>query len=1238
MNRLLIVAIAAIAVLLVGFAILNDGGDGDDTKSEPYNGPFTNDPASGEVSLLETNGGKATYVATPYPGSAFKGWYDADGNELSKMLAITIDQADVSNLIARFGGYTYNIVQYDWNLPILDDDGNEISTQKMTFSVAVSDSHYFKSLQSIDISRQSTKETPMPNHLLRDDSVVQAMVDHLAPLVSGMSDRDKAIVINAFVQDIITYKTDKEQYGKTEFWTTAYEATYSGYGDCEDTATMFVNIALRMGLDAGYVAFDRSGMGHMSAAVNIGGTGSFNIDGTPYTYVETAVDSAHVKLGTVPTGYTIDEGKWTKVTYSNGIYTAEDTVPINPTASKYGGTNVIYDAKYAESNIYGQEVSEYQSSNEIARTGDSVELSGDYGTEYGGKSPEIDGSTLTFYIGETYSHRLSALSKHHDSMELDLGLRLVSKDTDLVFTTVHNTYIEGTPDEKGQFTLTLENNTYIIVVKDAPVTYTVGLTFDANGGSGTAPSDLTNSEDFDSSPSGSYPFTLPGAGSLSKDGYSFIGWSTNKSATSTSYTEGKSYSVSYSSTKNPNIATLYAVWKKLNLPTSINVSNMTMGTSSGTQSAYVSFSPYNTTNKDVSATTNDSGIAEVTGGTGYVHVTPKGVGTATITVTCDAAPTVKTTFTVTVRQTETGTLSYMVNGQSWLTDSCSSYTGSFNYTITPSKPTSSGMVFTGWASSNGTIYQSGDSFTTTSKSSTLTARFQYQYTLSFADTGSSSISSIVRNSDSPSYEFTIPTTKPTKSGYEFDGWSRTQNGAINFAPGGTVSIRAGEYSNNTITLYGVWAVVYTYTLHFDTDGGSSVADLTKTSRERSVTFTSSDLASISTSKQGYLFNGWFKDGQLKVPPTGGTYTTASTSDTLKAGWLKIYVNGIHFDGRTSEITNWPEDMSSGDTNTSRSTTFVLPEDPRKEDYTFMGWSSDAYSGLKLHGESASVSDGDTITLTANWQLIHKTGIRYVLDNGEADWYNPHKGNDGSILCTVTSDTPQKQYMEFKGWKGQDDVKYSAGQTMLLQEDQTFVLTAQWEPIHITVTFVITQEPYKTQKVQTDMGHIINLPDQPERNWYMFTGWFIDKDCTERYDLSDYVLEPMTLYAGWVLTGKEYSDVPYAKMTILTKEPFQYCFDASMFSKDYYSVEWEFSDGSREADLTVTKTFEAGMYSVKLILTNNKGTVYEERFFGIDEAGSPTPYREPGDDNMLLYAAIGIVGAALAGFLIWRRGI
>ena len=185
MNRLLIVARAAAAVLLVGFAILNDGGDGEGSKAELYQGPFTNDPASGEVSLLETNGGKATYVATPYPGSAFKGWYDADGNELSKMLAITIDQADVSNLIARFGGYTYKIVQYDWNLPILDDDGNEISAQRMTFSVAVSDSHYFKSLQSIDISRQSTKETPMPNHLLRDDSVVQDMVDHLSHVRQG---------------------------------------------------------------------------------------------------------------------------------------------------------------------------------------------------------------------------------------------------------------------------------------------------------------------------------------------------------------------------------------------------------------------------------------------------------------------------------------------------------------------------------------------------------------------------------------------------------------------------------------------------------------------------------------------------------------------------------------------------------------------------------------------------------------------------------------------------------------------------------------------------------------------------------------------------------------------------------------------------------------------------------------------------------------------------------------------
>jgi len=80
--------------------------------------------------------------------------------------------------------------------------------------------------------------------------------------------------------------------------------------------------------------------------------------------------------------------------------------------------------------------------------------------------------------------------------------------------------------------------------------YAVGTTiytviFDANGGTGTAPTAQTEAA--------GYTITLPNGNGLSKIGSTFGGWNTNSSGTGTNYSAGSSYTV------NAN-TTLYAKW------------------------------------------------------------------------------------------------------------------------------------------------------------------------------------------------------------------------------------------------------------------------------------------------------------------------------------------------------------------------------------------------------------------------------------------------------------------------------------------------------------------------------------------------------------------------------------------------------------------------------------------------------------------------------------------------------
>lgn len=47
------------------------------------------------------------------------------------------------------------------------------------------------------------------------------------------------------------------------------------------------------------------------------------------------------------------------------------------------------------------------------------------------------------------------------------------------------------------------------------------------------------------------------------------------------------------------------------------------------------------------------------------------------------------------------------------------------------------------------------------------------------------------------------------------------------------------------------------------------------------------------------------------------------------------------------------------------------------------------------------------------------------------------------------------------------------------------------------------------------GQLVDVDENPVKEGYIFTGWYTDKDCTNRFDVNkDTVSDSLILYSGW----------------------------------------------------------------------------------------------------------------------------
>lgn len=183
---------------------------------------------------------------------------------------------------------------------------------------------------------------------------------------------------------------------------------------------------------------------------------------------------------------------------------------------------------------------------------------------------------------------------------------------------------------------------------------------------------------------------------------------------------------------------------------------------------------------------------------------------------------------------------------------------------------------------------------------------------------------------------TRPDAPAATPGYTFGGWNKADGTAWDYA---------SDKVTDNITLYAKWAA-NTYTITFDTAGGSEIAPITQ---EYGTVIT----APKAPTREGYTFIGWDKEIPTTMPAENMTVT---------AQW-EINQYTITFDTNGgSEIAPITQDYG---------TAITAPADPTREGYTFIGWDM----------EIPTTMPAENITLKAKWKDIEKpTGEIKINEN------------------------------------------------------------------------------------------------------------------------------------------------------------------------------------------------------------------------------------------------------------------
>ena len=310
----------------------------------------------------------------------------------------------------------------------------------------------------------------------------------------------------------------------------------------------------------------------------------------------------------------------------------------------------------------------------------------------------------------------------------------------------------------------------------------------------------------------------------------------------------------------------------------------------------------------------------------------------------------------------------------------------------------------------------------------------------------------------------LTANKYKRTGYSFEGWSKTINGTIKYKDKENV---VNLTTSKNYNLYAVWLPI-TYEITYELNGG------TLDNKIATYKITSDDIKLNIPKKEGYIFKGWTTTSnntpQKEIIIKKGSYGNKIFTANYEPGKYKITYRSDKY-GTITGITEETLEYKSSPSGTTKTI---------KEGYKNLKWSVNKDVVLK---DNTTILEGSPITESQIKQIVVKEDLvitayhyakKYKIsysngDNGKIKGItNEEVSHNSNPLGTKTN--PNKGY-KFKYWTANKNVKLKNGKTIAKGKQITDIKSIVVSE-NITLTPVFEKGTFKIS-YQSDNYGIIN---------------------------------------------------------------------------------------------------------------------------------------------------------------------